>query len=417
MLRNITWALKGNILYALSQWALLVILAKLGGPELVGRYTLGLAVTAPIILLSGLQLRSLLASDVLEEHKFYDYVRLRILTSAIALFFFCWIVLSFSYTASQAVVILLVGVVKILENGSDIFYGIMQKHERMDLIAASKIVRGVVTVFVFGAVLYFTGSLVAALVSMALVWLLVLLLIDYHNSLRVVSGLCVRITEVIAWRGWSREKLLGLVQQALPLGVVSMMISYNSAVPRYLIESYHGEKALGFFAAIAYFSSVVSIVVEALGQAMLPRLAQYYEGEPPQYWRLLRRLSGAAFALGVLGVLCSLMIGENLLSLLYKPEFAQYGDILVLVMMLATFESLCSVFGLGLTAARVLRFQVPVLMVVLATTTLAGWRLIPEHGIKGAAWAAMLGILVWGVAYALVMVSLSWSRSRESLST
>lgn len=64
--KNFSWALNGAIFYVLSQWALLIILAKLGGPTVVGRYTLGLAITAPIILLSNLQLRTLLASDVQE---------------------------------------------------------------------------------------------------------------------------------------------------------------------------------------------------------------------------------------------------------------------------------------------------------------------------------------------------------------
>lgn len=415
MLRNITWALKGNIFYAASQWALLVILAKLGGPELVGRYTLGLAVTAPIVLFTSLQLRSLLASDVLEDHKFSDYVRLRIVTSAIALLLLCWIILTFSYTAAQAVVISLIGLAKILEGGSDILYGMMQKKERMDLIGISKMVRGAATVLVFGSTLYCTGSLVASLVSMVLVWFLVLVLIDYQKSLRAVTGSFGWMSEVISWRELSRVKLLALFWYALPLGVVSMLISYNNAVPRYLLESYHSEKTLGYFSAIAYFSVAITIVVEALGQTALPRLAKFYDAEPLQYMRLLWKLSAAALVIGALGASISILMGRELLGLFYNPEFAQHNDILVLVMVLGTLEAICSVMGIGLTAARVLRFQVPIVMTALATTTLAGWRLIPEYGMQGTAWAAILGMSVWVVAYALVMTCGSLRFPRESI--
>jgi len=415
LLKNVAWALKGNLFYAASQWALLVILAKLGGAELVGRYSLGLVVTAPIVLLTSLQLRSLLASDVLDSHQFCDYVRLRILTSAIMIVVLGWIVLTFHYTAAQAMVISLIGAAKILESGSDILYGMMQKKERMDLIGASKIVRGSATVLLFGATLYFTGSLVAALVSMILVWLLVLVLLDYRKSLGLVTGSYWWTSELVSWNELSGGKLMALAWHALPLGIVSMLISYNNAVPRYLLEAYHGELTLGYFSAIAYFSVAITIVVEAVGQTVFPRLAKLYAAEPLRYWRLLCKLLAVVLVVGAFGVSMSVLMGRELLGLFYNPEFARYHDLLVLVMVLGTLEAMCSVLGVGLTAARILRFQVPVVMTALATTALAGWRLIPEYGMQGAAWSAILGMAVWAVAYGLVITYRLWRSPRESI--
>jgi len=46
--RNFSWTLLGNVVYAGCQWAMLVVLAKLGTPEMVGQFAL--VVTAPIVL-------------------------------------------------------------------------------------------------------------------------------------------------------------------------------------------------------------------------------------------------------------------------------------------------------------------------------------------------------------------------------
>ena len=54
---NFAWMLVGNGVYAATQWGVLVVIAKLGAPELVGRFALGLAVCAPVFLLSRLALR------------------------------------------------------------------------------------------------------------------------------------------------------------------------------------------------------------------------------------------------------------------------------------------------------------------------------------------------------------------------
>ena len=66
--RNFSHMLIGNAIYSLSQWGILISLAKLSSTEAVGVYTLGIAVTAPIILLTDLQLRTILATDAKKDY-------------------------------------------------------------------------------------------------------------------------------------------------------------------------------------------------------------------------------------------------------------------------------------------------------------------------------------------------------------
>ncbi len=46
--RNVAWALAGNLGYSACQWGVLVCIAKLGTAADVGRFALGLALTAPV---------------------------------------------------------------------------------------------------------------------------------------------------------------------------------------------------------------------------------------------------------------------------------------------------------------------------------------------------------------------------------
>src|SRR3954466_10204757 len=78
---NFSWTFIGNVVYAGCQWGMLMVLAKRGNPQLVGEYALGLAVTAPVIMLSNLQLRAVLATDANEEHPFSAYLWLRLFTT------------------------------------------------------------------------------------------------------------------------------------------------------------------------------------------------------------------------------------------------------------------------------------------------------------------------------------------------
>src|SRR5437879_8086330 len=83
--RNVAWALAGNVGYSACQWGVLASVAKLGTPADVGRFALGLALTAPIITLANLHLRIIAATDARGDYPFAVYFSLRLVMTALAL--------------------------------------------------------------------------------------------------------------------------------------------------------------------------------------------------------------------------------------------------------------------------------------------------------------------------------------------
>src|SRR5487761_2005637 len=82
---NFAWMTIGNAVYAASQWGMVSVLARLGSPEIVGQYALGVAVSTPILMLAQLNLRSVIATDVKREHSFADYRGVRLISLSLAL--------------------------------------------------------------------------------------------------------------------------------------------------------------------------------------------------------------------------------------------------------------------------------------------------------------------------------------------
>src|ERR1700675_4948304 len=78
---NFSWTFVGNVIYSGSQWSMLVLLAKIGNPEMVGQYGLALAIAGPVLALSSLQLRAVLTTDVREQIHFGEYLGFRLLTT------------------------------------------------------------------------------------------------------------------------------------------------------------------------------------------------------------------------------------------------------------------------------------------------------------------------------------------------
>jgi O-antigen/teichoic acid export membrane protein len=352
-----SWGLFGSVTYAGCQWVMLVMLAKLGTAEMMGRFALGFAVAAPVFLLANLSLREVLVTDARGEHPFGDYVALRLITTLAGLLIISGIAgfAADSWEARSTVV--LVGVVKALEAVSDVLHGLMQKHERMDLIARSIVTRGVLSLLLFGAAVHLLGSIVWGLVLVSAGSALVLATYDVPVASRLSgTGLAPR---------WARMDLTRLTRLSWPLGVTAMLISLSVMVPRYFVEHYRGEQELGAFVAMSYLAVVGSTVVNALGQAASPRLARSYAaGDRAAVRRALVAFVTLGTAIGGAGVVIAASWGREILTAVYRSEYAEHANAFTLIMAAAGIGYVASFLGHAMTAARAFRVQMPLFAAV-----------------------------------------------------
>src|SRR5260221_2573684 len=123
---NFLGTLSGNVVYAACRWGILVVLAKLGTPQLVGEFVQALAITALIVVGAGLALRGVQATDAASEYPFGDYLLVRLLTTAAAGAVIVGIVCLSDYGWHTAAIILVVALAKAFESISDIFYPHLQ---------------------------------------------------------------------------------------------------------------------------------------------------------------------------------------------------------------------------------------------------------------------------------------------------
>ncbi|MBD2165285.1 oligosaccharide flippase family protein [Calothrix membranacea FACHB-236] len=401
--RNFSWTFMGNAVYAGCQWGMLVVLAKLGSPEMVGLFTLGLAVTAPIIMFTNLQLRAVQATDAKQQYLFSDYLGLRLLGTTLALMIIAAITLVSGYQLQTSLIILLVGLAKAFESISDVYYGLIQQHERMDRMAISLMIKGPLSLLLLGIGVYLSGHLVWGVLGLVLAWAVVLVAYD------IPSGAYILASQKFAQHPrWHFKTLSKLVWLALPMGFVMMLISLNTSIPRYFIDGYLGQRELGVFAAISYLMVAGNMVVNALGQSASPRLAKYYvAGNGVAFRTLLLQLVGIAALMGGVGVVIVLLAGQEILALVYRPEYAQYTDVFIWLMIAASIEYIASFLGYGMTAARYFRVQMPLFASVTTASSVICLWLIPLWGLKGAAIALIVA--------AIVQASFSWGAILHAL--
>lgn len=405
--KNFLWTLTGNIVYAGSQWGIIVVLTKLTSPEMVGRFVLGLTVTAPIFMLSWLQLRGMQATDTKQEYSFGQYLGLRLVTTFLALLIIAGVVLVSNYPLDTATVIVAVGFSKAFESISDVYYGLMQYHERMDRIALSRIIKGPLSLVALGAIVYLTGEAFWGAVALTVAWCLLLLFYDLPNSaitLTTIGG--EKSTRELMRPEFNFRRLSELAWLALPLGVGSALLSLQSSIPRFFIESYWGGRQLGIFGALVYIIIAGNTVVAAIGQSAIPRLAKYYYNNEIKHFKyLLLRMLGIGIILAFGGALISIFFGHSLLTILYRSEYAEHNKIFCWVMVAGGLSYIASFLNNGITATRNFKVYVPLFLIVNVTTLVTSMWLIPDFGLIGAAFSLAIGHLTQIVASGFILHS------------
>jgi O-antigen/teichoic acid export membrane protein len=223
---------------------------------------------------------------------------------------------------------------------------------------------------------------------MCLAWLAVLLCYDFPRVRKLLP-----LGQPYFQLDWRVARKLSLL--SLPLGLVMLLISLNTNIPRYLLEHDSGSAALGIFASLAYLMVAMNLVVNALCQSATTRLSSLFaERKFQDFRRLLYKLSAFGVVIVLAGVPLSLLCGHSLLTTLYRPQYAEHVPTLAILVAAAGVSSTAFFITSGLNSARRFLVQFPVFASSTSATILGCWFLIPRYQLNGAAIALLLSAIV-----------------------
>lgn len=400
--RNISWTLLGNVIHAVCQWGILIAIARLGSPEMVGQYALAVAIVLPIFMLANLNLNFVQVTDAADRFHPADYLSLRLVTSGVA----CLVVLAIAIAGRDSTAalftLLAVGLAKAVESISEILHSQLHKQERMKAVSLAKSARGLVGIATVGLLLLVTGSLALAMWAMVAVSLLLLAKLDIPIVKLCSTSPLPRGVFTIDFQ-W--PKMLRLAAMALPAGLAAALLAFNTNLPRYFIVHYLDSAALGLFVAAAYFIVATDLVVRSARVTALPRLSRHFAaGQRADFCRVTAYLMALGTLCTMPGLLLAWLAGGTLLDWIYGPEYRQAADVFFWLM-LANVIWQSSVPTAVLLAMRKFWTLLAIRTLSAVALLIAAIVLLPEYGLLGAAWAVLAGKVVSSTGTALTAVA------------
>lgn len=385
---NFAWMSAGQVVYGISQWGVLSVLANLGGATAVGELALAMAIVTPVFQLVRLRLRDVVATDVDEKVPLSDYLTTASASLLVGLVIslLAGIVLDVSSTVLGVVAIM--AIARGIEGMSHVSYGHQQRTGLMAPVGRSLIVRGSLNLVLLGIGFGITDSVVWGAMGYLLAHAAMFLAYDFQKVSQKVRSDWNEHSHSV-----SRLGVLALV--SAPLGVVSFLSAMGDNIPRLILSSSGGLAALGVFAAFGYVIVGASALTIALGQVASPTLARTIASRDAHaFSRQILGLAGLASILGVAAVVLAALFGETFLDVFFGEEFAAFSFEFVIMAFYGWSLFVGSLLGAGLIAGRLYRHLLAIQILTVATITAIGFATIPGQGVRGAVVSLLIGGIV-----------------------
>jgi O-antigen/teichoic acid export membrane protein len=401
--RNFAWIFAGNVVYFAVQWLLIVAVARVGAPAMVGQYALALALSAPVFMTVGLNLRVVRVTDVRRIWTPRQYSRLRVLSNLAAVAITLLVGVLVGLRGTAFLVLALVALSKSTEATSQVLYGYFQLRERLDLVSRSLLLRAALGAVGFVGVLLVTTELAAACAGLGAGWFTVYLLHDRPRYRKLLES----EREAALHDGYDPDQhastLKALAFKAAPLGVDAGVRSLATNVPRFGVQFLLGTAALGVFTALATLAQLVAMITGSFADSIVGRLAKLVSKDDRSgFLRLLGLLVGFGLGVALLASAATWLVGDFFVSLLLGSEYVN-RTVLVLLMIGSGMITFQRSLSRGLQALHRYTGTLVVDCVTLGATVVLALVLIPAYGLPGAAITLGAGFGV-GSCLALVLI-------------
>lgn len=392
--RHSIYSLLANLSVAVSNWLLLVIIAKQFDSTQLGQFVLALSVCAPAFLFASFKMRTLLVVDTewrftLEEYAFARFLSNALVTTAILA------TTLFGLLNLSVMTLMLVLVYKWCDAWSEFCQSYLRRLHEFERGAVSLGLRSVCTMLAMCLAALFTKSFE----FMLILWTLVALLFAVYDSWLMWVLSKNKDFNAFDWSNLLQlrriPRALQFYKQHLTLAAALIISSLFVNLPNILLSYQLNLEAAGTFATISYFLVAGGILINSLSQVATPKLSLLYRAANyTDFVLLVKKLCLVGLIIGIAGLCIAWLFGGFFLQTFYNQHIAQHGEVLNWIMTAAAIRYVYIFLGTALGAIQQFHVQTKIYTAGIMCLLMSAYILIELNGLAGAAQAMVLATLV-----------------------
>lgn len=388
--KDYIWNTLGSLMSALASVLLLVGVTQVLGSYEGGIFAIAFAIAQQFQTIGQYETRVFQATDIQKEHPFGVYFATKIVTCAVMIL--CVVAYAFLANgfSSIAFVFILVGFMRFFDAFEDVFHGLFQLEERLDIAGKAFFFRTFAT-----ALFFFIGIIVSRN-----------LIIGCATSV-VASTIVMIIFNIPELRKRTRIKpvfkgsaIKSLLLACFPLFLGSFLFTYLTNAPRYGIEFFMDPETQAYFAILFMPAMVINLISGFIFKPLLTSMAKIWHS--PQKRSLFKYVFYGFAGSGVITlvvVLIALPIGTPVLSLIYGVDVTSLTPELIILLVGGGFNAASIIAYYALVVIRRQKQVTAAYGIASALISLFVFVLVPHLGLSGASIAYLGGMICLTITF------------------
>ena len=384
------WNTVGSVFYLACQWLLSVVVVRVGSYSDAGILSLAMSVTNIFATVALFNVRNFQVSDTDGEFSDGEYVAHRHLTCISSLLLCVIFVIINRYNFLTAASITLYMLLRVVEAYADVYHGVAQKSWRLDIAGKSFIIRGALMIVSFTLMHMFFKNVALSLLVVSLISLIAFIVYDCR-AVKGINRISLKVT---------KATMLSLSLKCLPLLIYGICTNAIVSSSRYLIEMYHGDEVLGYYATISTIAVLVQTLVTLIFTPLIGIFNEAHrDNDKRRFAGLVLKLIGLTVAITGMAMIAIFLLGDFAMKLIFGEEILPYTYLLYPAVLSSSLMALVWLFAMLLIVIRDFKTLTSVGAIGLAVSILISVIFIPGNAYDGANAAILISLGIICLAY------------------
>ena len=388
--KNFIWNTLGTGLNAFNSLFFMIIATRVNGIEQAGIFTIAFS-SACILYAIGLYAgRVYQVTELNDKISDKDFIVNRILTCFSMIIFLILFCIFRKYDIEKAVIFLLLTIYKALEAFSDIIYGILQKHDKLDIVGKSLFLKSILSILLFLIIDLLIKNIIVAIISMIIICIIIIIFYDFRKVYKYID-----FKQKINW-----ENVINILKKGFFVFAISFLGMYVVNAPKYSIDTYLTSDFQTIFGIIVMPATIMSLVAQFLIHPYLNQIVELYKTKNLKgLEKLILKILGIIGCFGVLATILGYLLGTQVLGLIYGIDLSMYKIGLSIIIISATLYTIGTVCSSILTTVRQTFSQFIIYVGVSIFAYIISAILTKYIGINGAIIAYFLIMVAQALSY------------------
>ncbi|GAB6634074.1 lipopolysaccharide biosynthesis protein [Streptococcus uberis] len=385
------WNIIGSLASAAMSTLLLLSVTRILDEYSTDIFSIAFAVGNLLITVASFQVRDFQATDIKEKYTFNNYFYARLFTISVMLLVAIAYIFMRSYGEYKSLCILLICFYRCSDALSDVFQGMFQQHERLDIAGKSLFYRNGFIFVGFTLALFLTHNLLQSLIIMNALSFIFVIAFDFAISRYFIS---------IEVSHFSIEQIWKLLIESSPLFFNAFLLVSIYNQPKIALDNLFERGLLEV--GIQTDFNILFMPVFAMNLTMIffrpimTQMAIFLEkGEYKSFYLYRKKLLQILSIISLLILIVVSIIGVPVLNIVYSTNLDKYIVAFVILMVggiASTFATVCDNI---LTVLRKQKLLVISFISGFCVSYLSANPLVEHFGIYGASISFTLSMLTW----------------------